>query len=80
MSDPLLGDLMTGALKRSVMHLLAGDDGRPIAITLKDGAGRFIGELVSIEYGTVTLAVKGKVACSGLLTAPVEQILSVELL
>jgi hypothetical protein len=71
---------VTGALKRSVMQLLAGDDGRPIAVTLKDGAGRYVGELVSIEYGTVTLAVEGSVDFSGLLTCFVDQILSVELL
>jgi hypothetical protein len=71
---------VAGALKRSVMNLLDGDDGRPIAVTLKDGAGRFVGELVSIEYGIVTLAVEGDIDCSGLLTCPVDQILSVELL
>lgn len=71
---------MSGALKRSVLHLLDGDHSRPIAVTLKDHAGRFTGELMSIERGTLTLAVDDGAGCSALLTCPEEQVLSVELL
>ena len=68
---------MTGALKRSVLRLMDGDHTRLIAVTLKDGAGRFTGELVSLEHGVVILAIKDG---SALISRPVEQVLSVELL
>jgi hypothetical protein len=71
---------VAGALKRSVLHLLDGDSSRRIAVTLKDGAGRFTGEMVSIEHSILTLALGDGVDFSALLACPVEQVLSVELL
>ena len=74
------GVFVSGALKRSVQQLLDGDHSRRIAVTLRDGAGRFSGELVSIDHGTVTLVVVDSDDHCGLLSCPEDLILSVELL
>jgi hypothetical protein len=71
---------MTSALQESVFQLLDGSANRRVAVTLKDGAGRFVGELVSIDNGTLTVAIEIYGEFRELLRRTVDEILSVELL
>jgi hypothetical protein len=70
---------LTGALKKSVAYLMDGDASRRITVNLKDGAGRYSGELVLIEDGLLALAVEVGGECVSLICTTVEEILSVEL-
>jgi hypothetical protein len=71
--------LLTGALKKSVSYLMDGDVSRRITVNLKDGAGRYSGELVCIEDDVLALAVEVDGQSASLLCITVEEILSVEL-